>query len=232
MAVGSYDANGIWQYGESDNISPFATTLNKLAASTSSGFTADRARIATLESGSLAALIPVAPTSVNNSGGSVAVNSIGRVSFTGVNSVSLNGVFTATYNHYKILITDFYGTADVYGQIRFRSAGTDNTSALYYTGMIGYANTTQFNNFASNETFTKFVVIGAHGTHSAAELTITNPSSSKVKNITGTSRGNYGGNSTWVVGGAYDATTIFDGLTLYPSGGTITGHIQVFGWNV
>lgn len=232
MATGSYDANGIWNYGEDDNIALFSDTLNKLAESTSDAFTDDRSRISTLEAGSLSGLIPVAPTSVTISGGSSTANSIGRVTFTGVNTVSLNGVFTATYNHYKIIITDFYGTADVYGQIRLRSAGTDNTSALYYTGMVGYANTTQFNNFASNETFTKFVVIGAHGTHSAAELTITNPSTAKVKNITGTSRGNYGGNSTWVVGGAYDASTTFDGFTLYPSGGTITGHVQVFGWNV
>lgn len=49
MATGYYDANGIWQYGEDDNIALFSDLLNLGQDSTSDQFTNDRARIAFLE---------------------------------------------------------------------------------------------------------------------------------------------------------------------------------------
>lgn len=49
MATGAYDANGIWQYGEDDNIALFSDLLNLGQESTSDAFTDDRARIAFLE---------------------------------------------------------------------------------------------------------------------------------------------------------------------------------------
>jgi hypothetical protein len=39
MALGFYDANGIWQYGTSDLVSPWPTYLNLLAASVSAAMT-------------------------------------------------------------------------------------------------------------------------------------------------------------------------------------------------
>lgn len=49
MATGAYDANGIWQYGESDPIALFSDLLNLGQESTSDAFTDDRSRIAFLE---------------------------------------------------------------------------------------------------------------------------------------------------------------------------------------
>ena len=33
MATDAYDANGVWQYGEDDLLSPWSAHMNKLAAS-------------------------------------------------------------------------------------------------------------------------------------------------------------------------------------------------------
>lgn len=49
MATGLLDANGIWNYGEDDNIALFSDLLNLGTESTSDAFTVDRARIATVE---------------------------------------------------------------------------------------------------------------------------------------------------------------------------------------
>lgn len=49
MAAGYYDANGVYQYGESDPIALYSDFMNLGQASVSSQFTNDRARIATLE---------------------------------------------------------------------------------------------------------------------------------------------------------------------------------------
>jgi hypothetical protein len=51
MAAGAgfYDANGVWQYGETDAIALFSDTLNKGMDSVSDAITADRTRLTTLE---------------------------------------------------------------------------------------------------------------------------------------------------------------------------------------
>jgi len=49
MAVGAYDANGIYQYGESDPIALFSDLLNIGQESTSDAFTDDRSRITFIE---------------------------------------------------------------------------------------------------------------------------------------------------------------------------------------
>lgn len=49
MATGAYDANGIWQYGEGDNIALFSDLLNLGQESVSDAFTDDRARITQVE---------------------------------------------------------------------------------------------------------------------------------------------------------------------------------------
>ena len=51
MATGSPDTNGIWKYGEDDNIALVSDLLNLGTTSTSTAFTADRARLATVEAG-------------------------------------------------------------------------------------------------------------------------------------------------------------------------------------
>ena len=49
MATGALDAQGVYQYGEDDIASLVSDLLNKLAASTSTQFAADRVRIAAAE---------------------------------------------------------------------------------------------------------------------------------------------------------------------------------------
>lgn len=49
MATGNYDANGIWQYGESDDIALFSDLLNLGQDSVSDAFTDDRSRITFIE---------------------------------------------------------------------------------------------------------------------------------------------------------------------------------------
>ena len=132
MAVGTYDANGIWHYGESDNIAPFSTTLNKLSDSASSAITADRARIATLEAGSLSGLIPVIPQSVNVASGTAAVNTLGVVSFSNASAITINNVFTSFYKNYRLLVNiDSASGVLAIGQ-QLTSGGTASAGGLYF----------------------------------------------------------------------------------------------------
>lgn len=233
MAVGNYDANGIWHYGESDNISPFSTLLNKLADSASSAVTSDRARIATLEAGSLSGLIPVKPSTVAVGSGSAAISAKGTVTFTGASTVSLNGVFTTAYSHYMVVFSEDSSTAT--GNpfyCRFRTAGVDNTNANYYWG----------------GTFTRISgVQGAHAGNGSSVLQLgyihTSPFTSGVLYITNPQKAIFttfdfsffGQDSTGalstIAAGTFNLNTQFDGITFFPSAGNMTGSVTIYGFN-
>lgn len=230
MAVGSYDANGIWQYGESDNISPISATLNKLASSTSSGFTSDRARLATLEAGSLSGLIPVSPTSVSIAGGTAGLNSLGVISFSaGTTSLSINGLPTSTYAKFKAIYRIQVSANGNQVYFKNRAAGVDYTINYFgggfqctYTGNL----TAQV---AINNGGYGWIGTGATNTNSLQGTIEFQP-------IAGTSTYSFTAYSTQVSGmqgGGYESPsgTKPDGFTIFPSAGTMQGTIQIFGYN-
>lgn len=236
MALGSYDANGIWHYGESDNIALFSDTLNKLADSASSAFTADRARLATLEAGSLSGLIPVKPTSVVVAGGTAATNSLGVVSFTNATALSLNGIFTSAYSVYKMII--FIPTASAAGQcaFRFRSSGTDNSSSNYYqTQFLSRITGTTQTNSGGPVTFgSLFGWLGAiSNDYQMLVVDISNPMKAMKKNISGIAVANDGTSlyQSMVLNLFNGNTLTFDGFTIYPTAGTFTGSVQILAYN-
>lgn len=230
MATGFYDANGIWNYGEDDNIALFSDTLNKLADSTSDAFTSDRSRLSTLEAGSLSGLIPLNPMTVAVAGGTASKNSLGVVTFTTATSISLNSVFSSGYRSYRIIVPSV--TMGTFGQtvsMRFRNAGTDNSSAIYFwngfqqtgTGAVttwNAANAVNFN--LSINAIDGSIVIDIH-----------NPATAFRKTGTYQAQGWSAATQGYSAGIFADTTSTFDGFTLFPSSGNFSGIIQVFGYN-
>lgn len=135
MATGAYDANGIWQYGEDDNIALFSDLLKLGTESTSSAFTEDRARLATLEAGSLAGLIPVKASSIVVASGTGSVNTLGTVTVSSATAVSFNNIFSSLYKHYRVVITSNSASGSVDFNFRFRKSGIDINSSYYQTGI-------------------------------------------------------------------------------------------------
>lgn len=234
MATGSYDANGIWNYGEDDNIALFSDTLNKLADSTSDAFTSDRSRLSTLEAGSLAGLIPVKPTSVVVATGTASVSDVGLVSFTGATSLSLNNVFTANYRRYRIMYT--YDTSVNTGiSMRYRTAGADNSAVAYWRNYLGGAGSSPFGgaygSAATSQSIDTLDVTNLFAGH----MDIHNPYLSS-ENTRATIQVNAMVSSTGALRSTiwntiFTSLVQFDGFTLYPGSGTFTGNIQVFGYN-
>lgn len=235
MATGAYDANGIWQYGEDDNIALFSDLLKLGTASTSTAFTADRARLATLEAGSLAALIPLKPTSVVVATGTAAMNTKGTVTFTGATSVSLNNVFSSTYSSYRVMVM-INGTSAA-GEIRLRMRrGSTDVVANYSQG--GLTAPVSGGNSAFNGSGLSYISIGGNATSptsawNSAIVEVRNPASTDVKAWTATGT-NYlpgTGNATWFDGGHCTDAGYADGITILCSAGTFTGTIIVLGYN-
>lgn len=233
MATGAYDSNGIWKYGEDDNISLFSTTLNKLADSTSTALTSDRARLSTLEAGSLAGLIPVKPTSVTFVGGTGAVNTLGYIDITSsCTKVTVNGVFTADYSSYKIILHDFYCPAGANENlwIRMVSGGTESTTGYNWArnGVTGGGAALLGAAYAGGGVE---VTILGNGNGSATEILVTKPQKTKRTNFVSTS---YSARDSLYValnGGTHDNTSSFDGFSLYVNANNLIGSLSVYGYN-
>jgi hypothetical protein len=149
-----------------------------------------------------------------------------------VSSVSVDSVFSATYNHYKILCQfNAFSAGDVF-YYRFRTSGTDNTTSNYryqgndwYTSWNPWYNVNYGNSFGVIHRYTR-----TNGVHISIDLF--NPFATNYTSMVSMSTQvgeDPGFNS---VGGGFIATTSFDGIKFYPASGTMTGGtIKVYGYN-
>lgn len=231
MATGAYDANGIWQYGESDNIAPFSTTLNKLAGSTSSAITADRSRLATLEAGSLAGLIPVKPTSVIVTGGTAAVNAIGMVTFTGCTGVTLSGVFTGNFKNYRVVMTSKRVSGGSAGISFIRLASSGTALGTGYSG--GYSGFTYGSSSIANSGGTDGIYISPiYYAPNSYSVDIYSPAEAIETKFLGSGLGSISTAGVYTLtAGDNNSVSAFDGLQLNWNVGNWSGSAQIFGYN-
>jgi len=231
MATGAYDANGIWQYGEDDNIALFSDLLKLGTASTSAAFTADRARLATLEAGSLAGLIPVKPTTVTAVGGTAAVNTVGMVTFTGCTAVNLAGIFTGSFKNYRMVMTAkrVSGSSAGISFIQLSSSGTALTSG--YSG--GYSGFTYGASSIANGGGTDGIYLSPiYYAPTTASLDIYNPAEAIETKFAGVGVGSISTAGVYALtAGDNNSVSTFDGLKQIWNVGNWSGSIQIFGYN-
>jgi len=187
----------------------------------------------TADWGSRAGLAKIIPSSVAVGSGTGSADTVGNVTFSGASSVSLNGVFTSTYDNYEIIINHTC-SANASAYFRLRNAGSDYTSSTYYAGMVSYFTDTTtlygetsaaaaqayIGEVSDSKAFTKFSISGAL----IAERKILIGTTYRTR-VTGPT----GKGSTFGV--FVNSTSTYDGFTFYPSSGTITGTMVVYGYN-
>lgn len=151
----------------------------------------------------------------------------GAVSFSAASSVNVNDVFSANYKNYKIFIQTTLNSGGANGLIRLRVSGADNSTTNY--------NQQRFNVFDVNTSSvrtlsgTSWSVFDIQASGSSAEMTLFNPFDTAKTYYQ--AHGMYDAASTEMNlrSGAFNATTSFTGFTLFPTTGTITGTIKVYG---
>jgi hypothetical protein len=180
-------------------------------------------------------LVPIQPTSVAFAGTSATATALGRVNFTTATSVSLNGVFTSAYNSYKMIIRISAQSAVAQLSFRFRNAGTDNSTSNYYQTWLINRSTgaTQTN----NGTTTSSNLFGWNSTAGASYLywtgDVINPAVAAKKHLYGKASGD-DATSYYVLDTAvmFNLTAnTFDGFTIFPTSGNVTGTVQILGYN-
>jgi hypothetical protein len=172
----------------------------------------------------------VIPTSVALGSGSGSVDATGTVTFTGASSVSLNNCFSSTYDNYKIMY-DFIGSTGTNNNMRLRTSSDDTTSN--YMRQYLYAASTTVAAARSNSQTTW--LLGDHNStrRTNAVVDLFSPNLAQVTGGQHYSAMFYDSSTenAWLQNGlGHNSTTQFTGFTIYPSSGTITGNIRVYGY--
>jgi hypothetical protein len=155
--------------------------------------------------------------------------------FSSAASVSFpTGTFSSTYLAYKVIFAVSGGTIDAVLSARFRTSGTDNSSAYYYG---------RFNGVQPNGTA---VSVGGGGTTSQACGIIEYTNNAPffvfdVSNPYASLRTDFAGSAVFCVAatgssgfgsmaGFYNSTTSFDSMSFNLASGSMSGYYKVYGY--
>lgn len=176
-----------------------------------------------------AGMVQLVPTSVAVGSGTGSIDGNGTISFSGVSSISFNGVFTSSYKNYRLIYT---GTSSVTSIndlfFRLRASGSDNTSSNYFAWRYVRTNTASANYYGTGTS----CVIGVTGNISwFFVLDLLNPQTTDRTQLTcsTTSLANSDNGAVWSTGSFNDSVQ-FDGATIIPSSGTISGTVSIYGY--
>jgi len=151
---------------------------------------------------------------------------IDEETFSAVSSVSFNNVFTSTYRNYYV-VADFVGSANDGCRVRLRVSGSDNSDGNYYNQRFNAEGSGV--NAVRGSGNDKWNVMDTTTGGSGGFLVFFNPQTSDKSALV--MLGYSGGTTPTLSGNGNfkDSTTSFDGFILFPSAGTITGQIRVYG---
>lgn len=176
----------------------------------------------------------IVPTSVTTSGGlSAAISASGTVTYSNLTStqpLSLNGVFTSTYRNYAVYLSSVMTGSDTFYEIRLRAAGSDATGTDYNVQYWGYTSSQYIGRLTGgtrwyateNGAGRQGCVMLFYGPQLAEQTSYHHFGSSERSSVTHTMNM-----------GNHDASTSYDGFTIYPNGVTADddGTISVYGFN-
>jgi hypothetical protein len=155
---------------------------------------------------------------------------INATSFSAVASQSINDVFTSTYQNYEIRLNVTGKSATGAINLRYRASGTDNSASTYTYATIYVRPTGASAADAALNTTAAVIGTSAATYNVSSILQVFNPQLAAYTDVThqswsgdGSSFFSYQGGST------FSDTNVFDGFTIYPASGTITGTVYVYG---
>lgn len=158
---------------------------------------------------------------------------IANSTFSTVSSVSLNNCFTSTYANYRIIL-DVTSSTDTTISLRFRSSGTDRSDLAYGNASFWGASTGSYAMEQYNTAGSQWYIFSPSGTYKSYLSTdiynpaISGPSVATFAANRLTSSGN--GIVSYYGGTYYLTSNTNDGFSLFPSSGTITGTVRVYGY--
>lgn len=172
----------------------------------------------------------ISPTSVVN-----ATNTGGNIAFSAAASVSVNGAFSSTFDCYKIVGIFVVSGTNQMMNMRWRSGGSDNSAAAYDCATYRYSasNAAAAEAAGSAETSQRLFTADS-GSYSALDMTVYWPASASMyTKDTFLAKTRLSGLSNTVSmwgSGEHTVNSSFDGCTIYPGSGTMTGNLRIYGY--
>ena len=207
------------------------TTLGDIAYSSATANTNTRLAIGT--TGQVLTVAGGVPSWA--SAGGAGVTLVTTAAFSAVSAINLNSVFTSTYTNYQLIVS-CSGSAATDLNMRMRASAADNSANNYTWGLQGmqFAGASQYNVSSGGTALVSLFNIGALGTVTRNHFVydILNPETTDYTTYTGSNiYQNTSVNGIMTQGqGVLSVTTSYDGITLYPATGTITGTYWIYGY--
>lgn len=160
--------------------------------------------------------------------------------FSAASSVSVDGCFTADFDAYRIQVTGWVATtADAATKMRLRASSTDDSSASYTQhGRVARGNTS-FAYTASTLPHYAYSLTGADAFDLGGcnvgtgfiDIKLENPYAAANTFVRAESDGQQTTNGLQgvILRGSHGTSSSYDGFTLFPSSGTFSGRVRVFG---
>ena len=178
------------------------------------------------------ALIKDSKIAATAGGGLVLLSSNTVSSSTGI---EVDSIFTSTYTNYKIIYTltaSHSGTSTI--QMRLRASASTDTNSTYTSGMRTFRINTDNEFEPRDDTQDRWDFTGVDATQSnnrvSIDITLFSPALTARSAYSGTFfTDEITSQQFGYMGGTFENTTAFDGLTIFPSGGTFSGQINIYG---
>lgn len=149
---------------------------------------------------------------------------VGGTTFSASSAVNVNNVFSSTYANY-LIVGDYVCTAAAGVSLRLRVSGADNSTTNYNSQSIYGTGSTAGAARALSATSMNFV--DADTNPSFCHINVINPFATAKTGIGG--YGIYALTEAQNKMCTFNATTSFTGFTIFPSTGTLTGTLRVYG---
>lgn len=169
-----------------------------------------------------------------SAGGSMVLLSSNTVSAS--SGTTVDNVFTSDYTNYKIIahLTGFHTTTQQF-QMVLRASSTDDTNSSYSSGVRTFRISADAEFETRNDATTSWNVSGWDGSQTgnaiSREISLFGPQSNRRTLFSGTGMTDEVAEQQFIYfGGSFENTTSFDGIKIYPSAGTWTGQINIYGY--
>jgi hypothetical protein len=184
----------------------------------------------TADWGSRAGLAKIVPSSVAVGSGTGSASTTGLVTISGCSSASVNGCFSATYNNYRIVM-NIVGSTATDLRFKMRVAGTDNSGSYYwvYTGVRDTGGSYQYSTAGDSSAAVNYISVQKR---QQIVLDICRPFEAEETSYTGKTVGADNTSALFTNPYMFHAVnTSYDGFSLIPGSGTITGSLLIYGYN-
>lgn len=154
------------------------------------------------------------------------VSLITSVNFTTSSSVNIDGCFTSNYANYSV-IASFRSSATTSMRMTMRAGGVNETGNVNIYGEYYVGNFTSLAAGSTNNTTSTVLGFGEGNLTSgiSGAVTFYNPNAILRTQV----QWNTTGAAMVLGGGTVNTTTQYTGFRIFPSAGTITGDIRVYG---